>query len=86
MFKAESSLLERMNRKIRPEAEKRGSWVMEITDDGWRKYYQEDGVNCGLYEEISKMNQVATLGEVEGKRWRAEGKTLMVGNVDSDGR
>ena len=49
-------------------------------------YYQEDGIKCGLYQEISKRNQVATWGEVGGKMWRAEGKTLMVGNVDSDGR
>ena len=59
---------------------------MEIPDDGLRNYYQEDGIKCGLYKEISKRNQVATWGEVGGKMWRAEGKTLMLGNVDYDGR
>ena len=82
MFSESSSLLVEINKKLLGET----GLVEEVTEDGWRKYYEENGVLHGVYQEVNKRTNVATWRVVGGKMWRADGKTLMVGEVDSEGR
>merc|ERR1711892_1621229 len=86
MFRQENNLLAEKNRNLKPEAVEHGHWVEERTEDGWKNYFENNGVQCGLYREVNETSKVATWGEVGGKMWKADGKTLMVGEVDSEGR